>query len=806
MTVRTVTVRLRMQINELLAGSEKSKREIKDIREEVERLNAEGSRLTKGGLITSLAMIPGLAAPAGAALAALPAVAVSGAAALGVLALATHGVGDAMKSVAEGDADKFAESMKGLSAEAQQFVLAYEQIKPTLDELRQGTQAALFAPLSRSLQQLTTAYLPMLLRQMPLVASAFGTSGAELANWASKPEIVAQVGRQFKLAADLAREFGGLLRSGTALLLDMADAGADFSKWSARGLAASTDGIRRWLETARGTGQLNDLFENGKRILHELGVVAGEAGTVLFDVMANPALSQGTKTFLDIVGLLLQAVHGLLGAFALLPEGVQSTVAVTVAVGAALLILGGRVLALKAAFDGMKASALQAGTAVKGVGAFMGGPWGIALTTATVLIGAFASAQAKAQAMTEGLVGTLDDETGAITEATRRQVANNLEKSGALELAKKLKINTDDLTTAVLGGSEAARQFYERQVELNGGFAKAPGEFSPFITKVGEAADAVDGAQGSFHRVQDAIGETGSATNATTVAIQAQEKAVKSLGATLRAQADPAFALIKAQKDLASAQVAYTTAVQKHGATSKEAEAAALSLAQQSVELADAVSKAGGAFSGALTPQMEAAMRAAGLTTEQINLIKKAMTDAKAAGDAFAKGYTATVSTPGLQGAVDDILELRRLLGSLPGRVVITVEESRHRAGERSNRWGGVYTHAATGVLREARTYSATSPGRYMIAEPQTGGEAFVPRKGDYSRSMSILDHAAGWYGASVVPGRGAWQSGMSGTQTVVHEHHHHVVLDGTGVLRNLREEIDLRGGDTQRTLGSRRG
>lgn len=68
---------------------------------------------------------------------------------------------------------------------------------------------------------------------------------------------------------------------------------------------------------------------------------------------------------------------------------------------------------------------------------------------------------------------------------------------------------------------------------------------------------------------------------------------------------------------------------------------------------------------------------------------------------------------------------------------------------------GGVYEHAAVGTLRDAAVYSSVSSGaRYAFAEPSTGGEAFVPKRGDYGRSMSILDRAASWYGASVTPGR----------------------------------------------------
>ncbi len=75
--------------------------------------------------------------------------------------------------------------------------------------------------------------------------------------------------------------------------------------------------------------------------------------------------------------------------------------------------------------------------------------------------------------------------------------------------------------------------------------------------------------------------------------------------------------------------------------------------------------------------------------------------------------------------------------------------------GSVPRRWGGVTVHAATGALRDAAMFPG-GPTRYAFAEPSTGGEAFVPRKGDYGRSMSILSQAAGWYGATVMPGGAA--------------------------------------------------
>lgn len=140
-------------------------------------------------------------------------------------------------------------------------------------------------------------------------------------------------------------------------------------------------------------------------------------------------------------------------------------------------------------------------------------------------------------------------------------------------------------------------------------------------------------------------------------------------------------------------------------------------------------------------------------------------------------------------------------LSGLAHNVSIAVSAATHR------RWGGVVEHAATGKLRDAAVYSAGQSPMYAFAEPETGGEAFVPKHGDARRSLGIVDQAARWYGHTIVPtgSMGAWQSGAgSGAQTVVHEHRHTLVIEGTSVMSGLRKEVRLNGGDVQRVLGSR--
>ena len=71
------------------------------------------------------------------------------------------------------------------------------------------------------------------------------------------------------------------------------------------------------------------------------------------------------------------------------------------------------------------------------------------------------------------------------------------------------------------------------------------------------------------------------------------------------------------------------------------------------------------------------------------------------------------------------------------------------------DRWGGVheggYTKAATGVVRDAAMFGARSPGHYLVAEPQTGGELFAPKNWDMDRTRAMVDYAVeNWWGGNV--------------------------------------------------------
>jgi hypothetical protein len=81
----------------------------------------------------------------------------------------------------------------------------------------------------------------------------------------------------------------------------------------------------------------------------------------------------------------------------------------------------------------------------------LGGGWGIALGGATVALGAFAAAQAEAEAKISSLAGALDQQTGAFTSAAKKILAADVLDQGATwfdDLMRSGRRNMEELVAA----------------------------------------------------------------------------------------------------------------------------------------------------------------------------------------------------------------------------------------------------------------------------------------------------------------------------------------------------------------------
>lgn len=93
--------------------------------------------------------------------------------------------------------------------------------------------------------------------------------------------------------------------------------------------------------------------------------------------------------------------------------------------------------------------------AVGGFASALGGPWTLAVVGGITLLGAWAAKHREAKARVEALTQALIADNGVIATNTREVAFNNLQKSGAVDAAKKLGVSLADLTDAALGDEAA---------------------------------------------------------------------------------------------------------------------------------------------------------------------------------------------------------------------------------------------------------------------------------------------------------------------------------------------------------------
>lgn len=143
--------------------------------------------------------------------------------------------------------------------------------------------------------------------------------------------------------------------------------------------------------------------------------------------------------------------------------------------GAALAIAGGGGLALlgiaglgklSLAFNEAIQAAQTLGITAKGASIAVSAT-GAALAVGTLALSAWADSQARAEASTRAFKDSLDKTTGAVTNMTREQIANELttqqgwwifKKDAAADSARIIGLSVDTITEAILGNKDALDQ------------------------------------------------------------------------------------------------------------------------------------------------------------------------------------------------------------------------------------------------------------------------------------------------------------------------------------------------------------
>ena len=178
--------------------------------------------------------------------------------------------------------------------------------------------------------------------------------------------------------------------------------------------------------------------------------------------------------FLPAVASATEGVGALAVGFGELPAPAQSFVAGLGATALGLTgVVGGAAVAipklyeLRETLEKMQGGSSRTSKALGGVASMLTGPWGLALAGATVAVGAWMKAQGEAAQKTRALSETLDEQTGALTQATDAWIAEDLARQQSfgpagignmktrLEAMREMGLSVETITEAWRGNKEA---------------------------------------------------------------------------------------------------------------------------------------------------------------------------------------------------------------------------------------------------------------------------------------------------------------------------------------------------------------
>jgi phage-related protein len=247
--------------------------------------------------ITSLANglfgLIGILENASGAAALLPAAFASFLAVSTTIKLATQGIGDSFKALASGDAQKFAESLKDLSPNAQQFVRSVAAIKPAFDQLQLATQDALFRNLGLTVRDLGAKYMPVLKFGFTGIAGELNTAAVGVGRFFQSSQTVSDVGTIFQNVQRTVAALAPSLTSVLSVLTDVGTVGSQFLPGLANGFSSVTDKFAQFVSNARESGALATFIQNGITTLKQLGEVAKNVFGIIGDLMNAGTTSGG---------------------------------------------------------------------------------------------------------------------------------------------------------------------------------------------------------------------------------------------------------------------------------------------------------------------------------------------------------------------------------------------------------------------------------------------------------------------------------------------------------------------------------
>jgi len=173
--------------------------------------------------------------------------------------------------------------------------------------------------------------------------------------------------------------------------------------------------------------------------------------------------------------------------------------------GAAKGFASGGLSVMKSAMGGV-------GKAASGLMGALGGPWGLAITGASLVIGELVQrhqeakqAEEEHKAAQDNLRNSLDQTTGAITEQTKELINKKLEESGAAQAARDMGISQETVRDAVNGNADALERVNKQTRDTIKSSIENSAQWSAGKSVFEDAGVTIDDLTSALQGNQDAI-------------------------------------------------------------------------------------------------------------------------------------------------------------------------------------------------------------------------------------------------------------------------------------------------------------
>lgn len=389
--------------------------------------------------------------------------------------------------------------------------------------------------------------------------------------------------------------------------------------------------------------------------------------------------------------------------------------------------------------------------ALSGLVGMLGGPWGIALTAATVGLGYFIRRHQQAAAWQRTLTDAVIADSGALGENTRQAAANELQQRGLLEAAREAGVSLSDVTQATLGNVAAQRRVGEQLNATKAAYFAAQdaghgltdsltSQFAAGQKLQGGVAELIGQTPASVQAARDraaALGQEASATRKTAAEMLNQKLQAMSLRDALDrlngkqiTMTESQIAMLDGLRNLGAQFAKNSTSLNINTAAGSRNVGALLEQIRKNQEYVAKVhestgstDKARGAYDRA-TDALRRQAEKAGFTHDQIERIIKQY-------DRWPKRWDSAMRIQGLQEAYDKAFRLYGIFGDISGMFGGT-----GLPGVSLPSGGGVFANTGGGLAglggggRRTRWAGGdvAAGGQYVVNE--LGPEAFLGRSG----------------------------------------------------------------------------